>query len=48
VVGHHDLGTWWLQRKDGTKLAGLGELSDADVGCGVAGEEENGEGDERS
>jgi hypothetical protein len=37
-----------VAEKDGTKLAGLGELSDADVGCGVAGEEENGEGDEWS
>jgi hypothetical protein len=35
-----------VAEKDGMNLAGLGELSDADVGCGVAGEEENGEGDE--
>jgi hypothetical protein len=37
-----------VAEKDGMKLAGLGELSDAEVGCGVAGEEENGEGDEGS
>jgi hypothetical protein len=37
-----------VAEKDGMKLAGLGELSDAEDGCGVVGEEENGEGDEGS
>jgi hypothetical protein len=37
-----------VAEKYGMELAGLGELSDAEVGCGVVGEEENGEGDEGS